>query len=105
MLPRGKRLARESFPDVARGKRAISAHFSITVSKSEEGRAAVVVSKKVAKSSVGRHRLKRQIFEAIKKNVRPGYSFIVYARAGSTTLPFQELSRELGALLDSVPAV
>ncbi len=105
MLPRGKRLTRSTFPDVVRGKRAISAHFSITLTASAEGRAAVVVSKKVAKSSVARHQLKRRILEALHTRVLPGRSFIVYARAGSTTLSYASLESELTTLLDSARSV
>lgn len=105
MLPRGKRLSRDAFAATARGKRAISAHFSITTTLSEHGRAAVVISKKVAKSSVDRHRLKRQIVEILHPYVVPGRSCIIYARAGSTALSYQQLHTEITTLLDSLPAV
>lgn len=105
MLPRGKRLTRTAFEGVGRGKRAISAHFSITLARTSEGRAAVVVSKKVAKRSVDRHLLKRRVLEAVQDYVLPGRSFIVYARSGSPKLSYQDLATELAGLLDSAPAV
>ncbi len=102
MLPRAKRLSRAGFGTVATGKRAISAHFSVTYTKSAEGRAAAVVSKKVAKRSVDRHLLKRRILAALASRIAPGRSFIVYARAGSPALPYRELTLELERLLDSL---
>ena len=99
MLPRTKRLSRESFDTIAAGKRAISAHFSVTVRASLEGQAAVVVSKKIAKKSVDRHLLKRRALEILAPFVRQGVSFIVYARKGSETLSFPLLERELRELL------
>jgi ribonuclease P protein component len=105
MLKKGKRLSRTAFASVAGGKRATSAHFSITAARSGEGRAAAVVSKKVAKSAVARHRLKRRILSVLAPTLLPGHSFIVYARAGSPTLPFGALKQELETLLLSVRTV
>lgn len=105
MLPRPKRLDRASFGPSASGKRLISAHFSVSYTPSPLGRAAVVVSKKVAKTSVARHLLKRRVTAAIAPYVLPGHTFVVYARAGSPTLSFPALKNELTALLTSLPKV
>jgi ribonuclease P protein component len=99
MLARPKRLTRATFGSVASGKRAVSAHFSITAAVSTEGRAAAVVSKKVAKRAVDRHLLKRRILAVAAPYVAPGRSFVVYARAGSTSLSYAALKRELDTLL------
>lgn len=105
MLPRAKRLTRATFGAVAVGKRAVSAHFSVTGAKSVEGRAAAVISKKVAKRSVDRHALKRHILAVAAPYVVPGRSFVVYARAGSLALTYPALKRELEDLLSSLPKV
>jgi ribonuclease P protein component len=102
MLPRPKRLDRASFGRVSTGKRHISAHFSVSVAKDEQGRAAAVVSKKVAKRSVDRHTLKRRMLASVLPYIRPGRSFVVYARAGSLTLSYRELHAELATLLSSI---
>ncbi len=99
MLPRTKRLSRDTFSTVATGKRAISAHFSVTVRATPVGQAATVVSKKVAKKSVDRHLLKRRILEVATPFVRPGCSFIIYTRAGAASLSYPALKKELVELL------
>jgi ribonuclease P protein component len=105
MLSREKRLTRADFDAVAKGKRAISAHFSVSAAPSSLGKAAAVVSKKVAKRSVDRHLLKRRMLAAAVPYIRPGRSFVLYARAGSPSLPFGTLKRELTELLTKLPAV
>lgn len=59
----------------------------------------MVVSKKVSKSSVDRHQLKRRIKAVIKPWCTPGRVLIVHARTGAATLPFPELEAELTELL------
>lgn len=105
MLPRAKRLSRADFGTTLQGKRAVSAHFSVTAAPSPEARAAAVVSKKVAKRSVDRHLLKRRILGAIAPHLHPGRSVIVYARAGSLALPYRALKDELSELLTKLPKV
>ncbi len=105
MLPRAKRLTRATFGATAAGKRAVSAHFSVTTVQSPEGRAAAVVSKKVARRSVDRHVLKRRILAVASPFVVPGRSFVVYTRAGSATLSYSLLKKELADLLSSLPKV
>jgi ribonuclease P protein component len=105
MLPRPKRLTRVTFGSVVQGKRAVSAHFSVTAAKSEEGRAAAVISKKVARRAVDRHLLKRRMLAVAAPHVRAGRSFVIYARAGSLTLSYAALKRELETLLTTLPSV
>jgi ribonuclease P protein component len=105
MLSRAKRLSRADFSSVIKGKRAVSAHFSVSVNAAAEGRAAAVVSKKVAKKSVDRHLLKRRILSVAASHIAHGRSFIVYARAGSESLPYARLREELETLLRSLPTV
>lgn len=67
-------------------------------------RVAVVVSKKVLKSAVGRNRIRRRIYEALRLNwsaVKPArdYIFVVYDRK-LLTLPFSEVQRLVLSLIE-----
>ncbi len=99
MIPRRLRLSRKDFESVVRGKelmRALGPHFSISHGPAPSaGGCGVVVSKKVEKSSVKRHLLKRRIREVLRSYCSPDEVLIVYARPGSQNLSFEELSKEL----------
>lgn len=66
-------------------------------------RFAVVVSKKVLKSAVGRNRIRRRVYEAIRLEL-PDYPpkndciFIIYSK-DFMTLPFPQLRHEVRSLL------
>ena len=67
-------------------------------------RFAVVVSKKVNKTAVGRNRIRRRLYEAIRldfdKFKKPrDYIFVVYNR-NLKDLPFSELQKLLRSLLE-----
>ena len=67
-------------------------------------RFAVVVSKKVNKSAVGRNRIRRRIYEAIRldfdKFKQPrDYIFVVYSR-NLKDLPFPELQKTIRSLIE-----
>lgn len=64
----------------------------------------MVVSKKVEKSSVKRHLLKRRIREVLRPFSSKDFILIVYARPGSQALSFEELSSELGGELERIRA-
>jgi len=66
------------------------------------GGCAVVVSKKITGSSVSRHLLKRRIRAALREWCSPDYGIIVFARAGSAPLSFEDISHELSELLPRV---
>lgn len=87
MLPYNRRLSRKEFEQVYRiGKRLNTSLFSIVFQPKclPQSQFAVVISKKVSKSSVVRHKLKRQVYESIrlylKKNTSISYDviFITY---------------------------
>ena len=66
-------------------------------------RVAVVVSKKVEKSAVGRNRIRRRIYEALRLNFedipkKRDYIFIVYSK-DLMKMPFSELEKLLGELV------
>ena len=105
MIPRRLRLSRQDFESVLGGsglQRAQSPHFSIVYGPKPEGSGGcgVVVSKKVVKSSVARHLLKRRIREVIRPTCRIDAVLVVYARPGAPSLPFEELKSELSELLE-----
>ena len=67
-------------------------------------RVAVVVSKKVEKTAVGRNRIRRRIYEAIRINfdlIPKGvdYVFVVYSKE-VMRMKFGELEEMLGKLVD-----
>ena len=67
-------------------------------------RVAVVVSKKVEKTAVGRNRMRRRVYEAIRRNfelVPKGmdYVFVVYSKE-IMRMPFGELEGMLGKLVE-----
>ena len=66
-------------------------------------RVAVVVSKKVIKSAVGRNRIRRRVYEAIRNNFdylpkKRDYIFVIFS-ADVLTMPFSELEKRLGELV------
>ena len=66
-------------------------------------RVAVVVSKKVEKSAVGRNRIRRRVYEAVRLNFddipkKRDYIFVVYSRDIIKT-PFKDLEKILGELV------
>lgn len=67
-------------------------------------RVAVVVSKKVNKTAVGRNRIRRRVYEAVRKNfedvpLKRDYVFVIYA-PDVTRMPEKELERLLGDLVN-----
>ena len=68
-------------------------------------RIAVVVSKKVAKSAVERNRIRRRIYEALRKNLeyvpkKNDYIFVVFSK-DVKNMPFSELEKLLGELVQT----
>jgi len=108
MIPRRLRLSRKDFESVVRGKelmRALGPHFSISYGPAPEGGGCgIVVPKKVEKSSVKRHLLKRRIREVLKGYCSSDRVLIVYARPGSEKLSFEELSKELSEQIEQQTA-
>ena len=64
---------------------------------------AVVISKKVIRSAVGRNRVRRRVYEILRKNFeqipkKRDYIFVVYHK-DIKTMPFNELEKMLGELV------
>lgn len=86
------------------GKTLRSPDLSLVFAENSRGktRFAVVVSKKVLKSAVGRNRIRRRIYEAIRLNFdsfkQPrDYIFVVYS-AKFKDIPFSELEKSIRVL-------
>lgn len=67
-------------------------------------RVAVVVSKKVEKTAVGRNRIRRRVYEAIRKNFeylpkKVDYVFVVFSK-DIMTMSYLELEKTLGELVE-----
>ena len=63
----------------------------------------MVVSKKVEKSAVGRNRIRRRVYEALRKNLdyipkKTDYIFVVFSK-DVMTMPFKDLEKMLGELV------
>lgn len=90
----------------AHGKTIRTPKFSLVYNDNTRGfqRFAVVVSKKVEKSAVGRNRIRRRVYEAIRAEL-PNYQkkrdhiFIVYSK-DAMTMDFNELKSLIHSLLE-----
>ena len=88
-----------------KGKTVRTPTMSLVFAENTKGftRVAVVVSKKIMKSAVGRNRIRRRIYEAIRVNFEDvpkntDYIFVVYSK-DFLTMPFKELEKTLGELV------
>ncbi|MBI4065954.1 ribonuclease P protein component [Candidatus Kaiserbacteria bacterium] len=103
MFPRRKRLKRSEFPAALKvGRRVSSQHFTVVLPKNTTGYA-VIVSKKTARLSVTRHRIKRRVSEVLRTLALSGKVFppsvILYPRASVMDMEYDSLRRELMKLL------
>lgn len=88
-----------------KGKTVRSPKMSLVYTDNNRGftRFAVVISKKVIKSAVGRNRVRRRVYEAIRKNFneipkKKDYIFVVYQK-NVKEMPFTELENLLADLI------
>ncbi|MHB1770057.1 MAG: ribonuclease P protein component [Minisyncoccota bacterium] len=101
MFPHQERLARATFPSVlAHGRRFSSTHFTALASEEEKGYA-VVVSKKSARLSVTRHRIKRRVLAALKTLPLPT-SLILFPKSATSTMAYEDIKKELTDLLSKI---
>lgn len=82
------------------GKRISSKNFSIVFSKTERGYA-VVVSKKVARLSVARHKIKRRVSAALRELNLP-QALIVFPRSSVSSVSYKETEIELANLISKI---
>lgn len=101
MFPRRERLSRAAFPKaVSHGRRVSSANFSVIVPDEARGYA-VVVSKKVARLSVTRHRMKRQVLAALR-SLRLPPALVVFPKSSAAALSTPLMRAELSSLLSKI---
>ena len=67
-------------------------------------RFSVVVSKKVEKTAVGRNRIRRRVYEILRKNMdlipkKKDYVFVIFSKEVGK-MPFLELEKNLGELVE-----
>ena len=88
------------------GKTVRTAKMSLVFAENTRGftRVAVVVSKKVEKTAVGRNRIRRRVYEALRRNFelvpkKRDYVFVVYSKE-VMRMPFGELEGMLGKMVE-----
>ena len=88
-----------------KGKTVRSPKMSVVFVENTRGftRMAVVVSKKVVKSAVGRNRIRRRVYEVLRKNFdlipkKTDYVFVVFSKE-VMEMPFSELEKMIGELV------
>ncbi len=103
MFPRRSRLTRADFdsPAVIRGKRLSSTHLSLVVPSGEVCGYSVVISKKTARLSVTRHRLKRRVLALLRGLTLPP-ALVVFPKASASDLSPGDLKTELVGLLSKI---
>jgi len=97
---RKERLKREAFPSaIQSGRRISSPHFSAVFPRNVKGYA-VVVSKKNARLSVTRHKIKRRVQEALQalSSTLPP-SLILYPHPSVLDMSYDDIKKELIKLL------
>lgn len=89
-----------------KGKTIRSPKMSLVFVDNTRGftRFGVVVSKKVEKSAVGRNRIRRRVYEALRVNFdlipkKRDYLFVVFSKE-VMNMPFSELEKILGDLVE-----
>ncbi len=82
------------------GVRATIKHFSIIYSNDYSGHA-IIVSKKVAKKAITRHRIKRRV-RAILRNIDVSGGCIIFARTGADILDYKNMDSEIKELITRV---
>ena len=88
------------------GKTVRGVMASLVFVPNERGftRVAVVVSKKVNKTAVGRNRIRRRVYEVIRRNFeylpkKTDYIFVIYS-SKVKTMKYTELEKMLGGLVE-----
>lgn len=79
------------------GRRLSSPHFTAIVSHEVKGYA-VVVPKKVARLSVTRHRIKRQVLAALRTLSLPP-ALILFPKASVSSVSYEDIQTEIKNLL------
>lgn len=101
VFPRRERLSRASFPTaLSAGRRLSSANFTAVIPEKEKGYA-VVVSKKTARLSSTRHRIKRRVLGALRTLALPK-ALILFPKSSVLPMDYQQMKTELAGLLSKI---
>jgi ribonuclease P protein component len=92
MLPKAHRLNSQEVESAVKvGRRASTGLFSLHIVPSSIPKIAVIIPKKVAKTSVLRHKHKRRIVNALMKFPIPAAHIVITLRQDISKLGFKEL--------------
>lgn len=102
MFSRRERLPKALFPSALKtGRRISSPQFSVIVPEAVHGYA-VVVSKKVARLSVTRHRIKRQVLAALKAAPVLPPALILFPQASVARMTYKDIKVEILHILSKI---
>lgn len=101
MFSRKNRLSRSDFGVALRTSRRLSSPFFLILHPEGLEGYAVVIPKKVIRLSSARHRLKRQVLEALRTLPLPP-ALIVFPRAAAGSVHYQDLVTELKNLISKI---
>ena len=102
MLPKKQRVTKKLFDQVyTLGKSFHAPHLFMKVlktGKTEQNKASVVVSKKVAKKAHDRNTIKRRTLSLLNPYIKAkknGLQVIVFMKKGADSITFQDLKKEI----------
>ena len=103
VLNRRERLPRALFPAVLKtGRRLSSPHFTVSISREVKGYA-VVIQKKVARLSVTRHRIKRQVLAILASFDTPlPPALILFPKSSVSSVSYRDMKAEIEKLLSNI---
>lgn len=105
MFPRPLRLTRKAFAENRGLERSQSSHFHISYKEPvQSGGSLIVVPKKIVKSAVGRHLLKRRLKAIVRPWSTPNRVLVISTRKGVQDLSYDQLSSELSSALQAILA-
>ena len=104
MLKRKQRVTSEVFSRVLKkGKTCHSDNFTLRFISGTSGRAAVIVSKKIAKTAVSRNTIKRKVRSALVPLIpNKSLTILVYTKKGAAKLSVQKMGREFEVCLKTI---
>ena len=105
MFPRRKRLSRAEFPAAIRGGRRFTTINLIAIVPEKTIGYAVVVSKKTARLSVTRHKIKRLVWEALRgaeTSVSLPPALILLPKSTTKEISHRGLKEEMEELLSKI---
>jgi len=105
MLAKKNRLVRETFNN-ASSRTYHGPFFSLKISFGvSEHQCAVVVSKKVGRTAVIRHRIKRRVYTLLRNMNLRACRATIFVKPSAMSLSYRELAEALRALFEEATAV